>query len=554
MRNPVGVSNSWGERTAADLSSLLVELSRAQKGLSFYAGDHATSHDLLERAFLAWQGELERAGPLDLRIDASGFQATDVEETISGSHLDGLVETLLARGIHHLQFSRDMRRETFCDFVRLLTEPPAAPNAADASQSSSDLRAGKHRGIAVNGQSDPAGSPVASEFAGSSEISASLGSALLGARPPTVCPDAGEIKLSIDEHPLAAPASGDTAAELLRRLRELDWCSADSSYETLAAQAVALANQLAEEGAIDEAYRAPLVFAGHAVGEGGRSGRQAQAAQAALVELAAAGRLSEIIDRTRSSNGRRSVRAAQVLLQLGEMAAPAILERLEQEADREKAAQLAAVVLALGERAVPAVKRQMADGVGARALLAVRLAGELQNPGLVEPLRKLLRGDAIQVAKEAAKSLVHIGNSEAVGALEEALSSPKIEMARVAAFCLGVLREPRTTGPLLARLAQARKQRQIGLARDIIRSLGQFKRGGDVAIRELAVLLERRTPPWRADERQLKLEAVRALGQLPGDEALRALQGAAACRNSRLRQCAQETLARRTRDDSAGRS
>ena len=549
MTDPLAMSDNWGERTAADLSSLLVELSRAQKSLSFYAEDHATSHDLLERAFLAWQGELERAGQLDLYIDASGFRATGVEEAISRSHLDGLAEALVGHDIRCLQFDRDVSREAFHHFVRLLAGPLAQADSRDAggaSQFCRDLYAGEHRGITVNEQPDPDGPPARFEPAHSRQTSASLGSALLGTRPAAVDPDPDEIKLSIDENPLAAPASSQAANELLQKLRQLDWCSADADYEELTAQVIVLANQLAAEGAIDEAYRAPLVLAGHAVGGGGRSGRQAQAAQLALGELAAAGRLSEIIDRASSSDEKRSVRAAQVLLQLGEEAAPAILERLEQQADRERTAQLAAVLLALGERAVPAVMRQMAGSEEARVLLAVRLAGELQNPVLVVPLRKLLQGSSTQLAKEAAKSLVHIGNSEAVNALLEALSSSKLEITRVAAFCLGVLRDPRATGPLFARLEQARKQKQIELARDIIRALGQFKRGADAVIPELAAILERRNLPWRADERQLKLEAARALGQLPGDGARQALQRAAKSRNARLRRCAQDTLARRT--------
>ena len=45
-----GLADAWGERTSADLSSLLVELGRAWKAVSFYGPDDPITHGLIERA------------------------------------------------------------------------------------------------------------------------------------------------------------------------------------------------------------------------------------------------------------------------------------------------------------------------------------------------------------------------------------------------------------------------------------------------------------------------------------------------------------------------
>jgi len=553
MTDPVSLSNGWGERTAADLSSLLVELSRAQKARAFYAEDHAASNDLLDVAFLAWQSDLERAGPLDLSIDASGFRAVGVEEAIARNHLEALAEALSRHDIDRLQFNRDLTRAAFRNLLQLLGEP-ASRSLTESPETpcafARELYAREHHGITVNQRPGPSSSalgPDAARAIDSPESSASLGSALLRARPPTLCSEIEEAKPTIDENPLEAPAGNEAAGELIQKLRQLDCCSEDSSYQELAGQVVALANELANQGAVDEAYRAPLVLADHAVGEGGRSGYQARIAQSALVELASAGRLSEIIERSCSPSASESVRAAQVLLQLGDVATPRILERLEQESSRERTAQLASIMVALGDRVVPTLARQMAEGSEARVLLVVRLAGEIQSPALVAPLCDLLRDGAPRLAAQAAKALVHIGNSEAARALAEALSNPRIEVAKVAAMCLGALCDPRTLQPLLATLERAREKKQIELAREVIRALSQFKQGFEAALPVLTAILQRRTLPWRRAEWQLKLEAVRTLGPQPGPEVLCALRDAARSRNSHLRRRAQQMLAHRTR-------
>ena len=67
----------WSERTDADLSSLLSELSRVYKAAAFYGPDDPATTTFAERACRAWQSDLARAGPLELEVTEMGFRLHD---------------------------------------------------------------------------------------------------------------------------------------------------------------------------------------------------------------------------------------------------------------------------------------------------------------------------------------------------------------------------------------------------------------------------------------------------------------------------------------------
>ena len=120
MSKPAGESRQWGERTLADLSSLLVELSRALKGLGFYAEGHPSRADLLDRAFLAWQIELGRAGPLELWTSESDFRISGLAGRLVHGHMQELARALLEHEVRRVCFTPQLAREAFHAFVELL--------------------------------------------------------------------------------------------------------------------------------------------------------------------------------------------------------------------------------------------------------------------------------------------------------------------------------------------------------------------------------------------------------------------------------------------------
>jgi len=578
MESKPDAGSGWSERTSADLSTLLVEWGRALKGLAFYAPESLARKDVVDRVFLAWQIELERAGPVEIHVEERGFRGTDIHGRIGAPHLDELANALAERGVESIAIAPDFTRESF----RIVLEALAAE---DRSRPLAELlAAGPCAGIAVNGEAPAPEALVPAPDAVTRPrledappiTGASLGSSLLGptrefaAEPPGPIPhpppealaeesageDPGgehqgepraehpdEHKPSLEEDPLAAPAD-PAACALLAQLQEIDTSSDDDFYCAQAGEIVAQAIRLSEAGLADEAYRAVLVLSDHAAGEGGRSGIQLRRALEALGDLAQGPRLDDLIERACTPAGSAGVRAAQVLLQLEGRAVPPLLDRLATETDPDRSAQLSSIAIALGEAAVPALETAIHGGPGVRARRAVQLAGELQSPRLVETLLGVLSGEPAQLRKEAARALLHIGDAAALQALIDGLSSDLPDLPAISATHLGLLGHPDALEPLARALDRALERGDAALAREVIRALGQL--GDEGAVPKLVAILERRGWLRRKLHRELKLAAVAALERMPGREAKRALHRAAGNGDPRVRARVQQVLDRRS--------
>lgn len=543
------MKQDWGERTQADLSSLLVELGRVLRALRFYGEADPTRADAVDRSYLAMRGELDRAGALELWIDERSFRVTGVAHPVPHGHLVDVAEALRGHGVERVQFTPDLSSDSFRAFVDLLSrgEQSLEPAAGFAR----GLAARSSAGIVINGGEEDALAAQVSLSSTPAVAAASLGSALLARSNRLVIEEEAEAeKLQVEDNPLRAPVSGDRGERLLFRLIELDRSSDDAAYEFLSRRIVEWAKELFGDGLADECYRAILVLSDHSMGDGGRSGLQARVADGLCKELASEERLVDLIDRASSDNVRTSVRATQVLLQLGEQAARPIFERLSSEQSAERAAQLTAILITLGEAALPLLMRAMGEPSNARAALAVRLGGELQNPVLVPDLVKVLEGSRPALRRDAARSLAHIGGDTAIQALTSALGSDEPEIPEVAAMCLAALGSPRSAQPVMAALESALRERDTVRARELIRSLGQL--GSERAVPKLVALMERRSLLRRRPLRELKLAALGALARLPGREALRSLERASGSSDAEIRARATQLLARESGSGSEG--
>ena len=120
------LEGSLGERTAADLSSLLVELSRALKAVRYYA-DGPAQRDVMDRALLAWQIEIERAGPLELWVEDQYFRATGISESVESLHLHDLLELTTERNLRSMRVSEGLCRSSFHELACWLTASETTP-------------------------------------------------------------------------------------------------------------------------------------------------------------------------------------------------------------------------------------------------------------------------------------------------------------------------------------------------------------------------------------------------------------------------------------------
>lgn len=157
-----------------------------------------------------------------------------------------------------------------------------------------------------------------------------------------------------------------------------------------------------------------------------------------------------------------------------------------------------------------------------RARIAARIAGEIRDERTVPTLARLLgHGDA-EVRGEAARALALIGDAAALATLKRGLESPHEEVSALCAYCLGVTGSVDAAQTLTETLRQARRERRIGLASAVIRSLGRL--GREESVPELRSILATRSFFRRGELRELKLQAVAALARLPGEQAREALE------------------------------
>jgi HEAT repeat protein len=535
------------ERSAHELSSCLLELSRLIRGIAFYPAGDPHRRELLGRTFAAFEGELGRCGELQLCADGDRVAVAGLAETLAGAHVEHLARAIAGHGIAGLSLAPGLAREAVEALALLLAGEPSARDAAEA------FAPWDGQGIAI----------ISLRQLGAGPGPAATTEAVPGADP-TPEPDATEDTLTLDVdappapgRPAAAgapdgraaiaslgiPAAEDPRGELLTSALERLAATRGEDYIEACAETLEAADMLLALGLSGEAWRAVLGFAAHASGQVEADEDQRAHAQAALRELCDDVMLSYAIDRACGAAGpREEVRAAQVLLQLGEPAVPAVLERLRRARDPERMAQLSAVVIALGERAVAPLADELRAGGGMPSRSAIQLAGELQSPKLLAPLMEVLHVGDSKRRHDAARSLVTIGRA-ASRVFIDALASGDEEVARLATHSLGRLGHARAVRPLTTALERAIEDKRDALARDILRALADI--GDARAVPALRDLAGRRDWLRRGRYQELKLTAVGALERIAGkaaEDALRALHEAA---DPRIAVRAGEALARR---------
>jgi hypothetical protein len=524
-------------RSEADVSTLFVELGRCLRGLQFYPEGHPARRELLDRGLRAWRSELERGGPIDLEIRRGALWLAGTDVAVGRGRFDDLARSFVVRAVRRIRFDAALDAGSFGAFLEVLSTDPEVLREDGGFERA--LFRVPRQGVQVN------------------EID--YGAALAGDRAegedtePDV-PVRGEIDeapaapslplgVALEANPLEAAPVESRGEDLLAVLRDLDAASDDSVYRTLAIQAVSIASDLARDGLLDEGYRALLVFASHAGDEGKRSWSQREAAQESLERLATEGSLGDLANRACAAGTEASLRATELLLMVGGRAAPTLIDQLAMEAEPERRKRLTSVLIAMGDETAPALADAVAHGGGRRSRVALRLAGETQNPRLVPELRQTLLEGEGEGVREAARALVRIGDVTALEALVDALHSPRSEVAGLAAYSLGTTGRALCLPPLAEALGRALRSDQLELAREVVRGIGRLGRPDGVP--PLVGVLVRRGWRQRRSLRELKLAAIAGLAHLPGREAYEALTRAARARDAHLREAAARALRQR---------
>lgn len=516
----------WILRTPADLTSLLLELARALRGLAFYPETDPSRDPLVDRAHRAVENELSRAGPIDLRIDDEGFHISGLHHPVpSTGVIADLSDALSRHQVQRIRLDPILSRHALHGLLELLSHPHGRHETP--WEFARALSAREASGIQLN-ELDIVSEPIQRKLSTTPRCaSASLGSAILARRsddPTSQLEVVGpfEEKPTLEADPLRAVSPDDRGERLRARLIELDQTLDDDTYELRAQEIVRWAEDLWVEGLTDDCYRTLLVFADHAVGCGGRSGSQARSAAAFLAELAQAERMDDLIRRACARPAEAGVRAAQLLLQLGRRAVPAIFQEICRAQSLDDAAPLQSLILALGEESLPTLVSAIESPDDRCAAIAIRLVGELQSPAVLPVLVRALSAKELGRRLETIRALSLLPGKASKAALERALDSDLDEIVVAAMSALakndGSSALPTLLDVLEASVHTGRTPVCVGLI-DVLARIGDER-----AVPRLAAILERRPRLRRAHWHAIQLAAVDAIATLPTKEARRSLE------------------------------
>ncbi len=408
----------WGSRTVNDVTSLLLELARAHRGFDFYGETSPQRESLCNRAFRALSSEINRAGPIEFLIETQGLRPGEFTQSIETHGVLGEFEDALRRhDLLRLSLTEPLTSTALHGLLDQLVRPPERfGSGADFAQT---LAARDTSGITLNDGESEMKSPIRSldetplraaatarsHFGEEAPLdSAPSAAQRLNSEPALTSEAAGDATTiatadsttthGIDTDPLATPSPVDRGERLRARLIELDRTHDDATYKHRAFEIIVWAEELSNEGFLDDCYRAEVILADHAVGCGGRAEAQARVAASSFTALATGLRLEDLVERAACSYA-HPVRPAQMLLQLGHAAAPAILNRLFRENGGPGAPGLEALMMTLGETALPPIVEAIRGQDDRCAQIAIRLAGQIQSPMVLPSLIDALQSPSL---------------------------------------------------------------------------------------------------------------------------------------------------------------
>ena len=517
---PATLAGGQATRTKTDVASLLLELARALRGFSFYGeDDEARRRSLLDRAFRAVSGELSRAGGIDLELRPTGFWIRALSLTVESDAVLAPIENAMrTHGLRRLRIDPNLTCTALHGLFDLLNQPGERFENPECFARA--LAARDSEGIRLNDIDNRPAQTTPKLSATPPRASASLGSMLLSGDGEEPAESQHE-KPTLDRDPLGTPAADDRGERLRARLIELDRTVEDAAYHRRAFDITVWAQDLRNDGLVDEWYRAVLVLADHAVGRGGRSEAHARTAADCFAELASGDPLQDLIHRA-VTPGSVGIRAAQLLLQLGSAVVPALLDRICEQQDREASAPFHSLVLALGEASLPALIAAIESHDDRRARIGIRLAGELQNPAVLPALINALRAPNLARRVETIRALNFLPGEESKNALSLALESNYEEIVVAASRAVASAEGSRAVPALLEVLAASLRTNRTNASRALIEVLGRL--GDERAVPRLSAILERKPMLRRAHHHAIQLAAIDALAILPTKEARRSIE------------------------------
>lgn len=494
--------------------ALLVDLAKGFALSEFYPHKHPT----LVQGILKLDGSIQ-SRPDDVRVEVNPAGLSLEGEALArrSPHVERFAARLREHEVRALSFRRDMGSESVGRFLSACTLPPRVARAAGGFPAV--LAAAGAARVAVNGVwVTPTVQAAPTAAAPRVDGGISLWSAH----------DMYEqVQMS------AQRVEREDPAELRRMLHE----GGDGERLEALQRLELVAQFCVQRGDMDRAVVVVDELRRDAEQLHGRNPATRGAVMMAMHRIANHAIINELVarlGRAKSEAERGGLRAT--LLHLGAEVVSPLVRELTAASDLSARRAYRDTLVALDAVGVPLLEDMIGDHRWFVVRNMVGILGEIRSADAVDHFARTLHHDDARVRRETILALSKFGDERAVPLLVKALTDREATLRAAAALGLGLTKVPTAAMPLLERLGQETDAETLA---EMIRALGRI---GDP--RAVPALAERagaggffsRTPP------QVRIEAVRALGEIGGDAARDVLQRLLRDRNGEVRDAAFRAL------------
>lgn len=503
-------------KVTTPLDDLVTELAKAYTLSEFYPLAHPTLVKALHRLE---NGILLQRGELRLDVTPGGF-AVGVDAVARRSpHAQRFAAALAEHGVTSLGIRSEVGAAVLGCLLSAVTLPARVARAAGGFAQAVAM-AGV-TGVTINGQQVQALAPPAPPQPA-------------GPPPAFAKPQDGITLWSAQDvyeqvRESASRAEQENIDELRRLLREGD----DSQRIEVLTRLEFVAQWNLGQGMVDRAVALVDDLRRDAEHLAGKSPAVRGHVMLAIHRLASHVVIEELVKRlgrARTEEERVGVRSS--ILHIGADCVAGLVRELTAASDLTARRNYRDALVALDYVGVPLLNDMVGDERWFVVRNMVGILGEIRSPDALEHFAHTIRHDDARVRRETILAVTKVGGEEAVPLLVRGLGDAEAGLRAAAALGLGLTKSSQAVAPLLQRL-QAEGDAEVTL--EIVRALG---RTGDA--RAIPALADRaagggwlsRTPV------PLRVEAVRALGEIGGEPARAVLQRLVRDRASEVREAA----------------
>ena len=501
----------------------LVDLAKAYSLTEFYPLTHPT---LTQAIFKLGESLMLSGEPLQVRVLTNGLAVGSALGPRS-AHVERLAQRLQEHGVETLVLGKDIGSESLARLLSALALPGRVVRSGGGLVAA--LSAAGAGRLAVNGEwVQPAPVPVAA--GGLDEVED-------GDEDADTAP-AGGIELW-SQHEMyeqvrlsSLRVETEDTEELRRLLRE----SESEGLEVLG-RLEFLAQYCLTHGMMDRAVALVNDLRRDAEEMRGRNPAKRSMIMLAIHRLSNRALIEELAERLGKARGEEERTALRSTLQhIGADTVTSLVRALTAATDAGARRAYRDALVSLDQVGVPLMEDMVGDDRWFVVRNMVGILGDARSADAIEHFRRTIDHQDARVRRETIGALAKVGGEEAVPLLVKGLNDRDASLRGAAALGLGLTKLASGVGPLLARLPQE-SDPEVEL--EMVRAFGRI---GDA--RAVPVLAERASGGgfFSRVPANIRLEAVRALGEIQGEAARAVLQRLLRDRNPEVRDAAAKAL------------